>query len=637
MPDGAVQKYDQAVPIAEVASGIGAGLAKAAVAAKVDGQLRDTADLITADAKLEIITAKNTEGIEVIRHSCAHLLGHAIKQLHPDCKMAIGPVIEDGFYYDISLGKPLSDDDLLQLEKRMQELAKTGYEVIKKTLPRAEAIKIFKERGEDYKLKLIEDMPQEQEFQLYFHQEYVDMCRGPHVPNMAHIGAFKLMKLAGAYWRGDSKNEMLQRIYGTCWRSQKELDEYLQRLEEAEKRDHRKLGRRLSLFHTQEEAPGMVFWHPKGTIVYLVVEDFMRRAMAMADYQEIKTPQLISRELWEKSGHWEKFQDMMFTTSSEERIYALKPMNCPGHVQVFKQAIHSYRELPLRFSEFGNVHRDEPSGTLHGMLRVRNFTQDDAHIFVTEDQIQDEVVRSIALIRNIYHAFGFDDIILKFSTRPEQRVGSDAIWDKSEKALQQALDSTKLEWELLEGEGAFYGPKLEFSMRDQIGRIWQCGTIQVDFSMPERLGAEYVGTDGAKHTPVMLHQAMLGSLERFIGIMIEHYAGALPFWLAPEQVVVMSITDDHIPYVRELHSKLVKQGIRAVMDIRNEKIGYKIREQTMNKVNYQVVVGAQEVAKQTLAVRLRDGKDLGEFTFDKFIALLDKENQPQVNAELFKS
>ena len=651
LADGAVRQYEQPLPIMEVAESIGAGLARATLAAVVDGKPRDTSDILAADAQLKIITAKDPAGIEIIRHSCAHLLGHALKQLYPNSKMAIGPVIEDGFYYDIALDKPLTTEDLLTIEQRMKELAKSGYEVIKKTLPRQEAIDVFTQRNESYKLELIKDMPKETEFQLYFHQEYVDMCRGPHVPNMQHIGAFKLMKLAGAYWRGDSRNEMLQRIYGTCWLTQKELDEYLHRLEEAEKRDHRKIGRQLSLFHSQEEAPGMIFWHPRGTTIYVIVENFMRQVMATAGYDEIKTPQIMARELWEKSGHWDKFQDMMFTTNSENRTYAIKPMNCPGHVQVFNRGLHSYRELPLRFAEFGNVHRNEPSGTLHGMLRARNFTQDDAHIFITEEQIQQEVSRCIALTQKIYAAFGFTDIIMKLSTRPEQRVGSDEIWDKSERALKQALDNEDLEWELLPGEGAFYGPKIEFSLRDQIGRIWQCGTIQADFSMPQRLGAEYVGTDGAKHTPIMLHQAVLGSMERFIGIMIEHYAGRLPFWLAPVQIAVMNISESQASYATEVYNKL-KQGanigdegregremnkFRVTLDTRNEKIGYKIREQTMNKVNYQLIVGDKEVAAKTVAVRATrkgEDKDLGSMSLASFVQLLHEEPYPDIHADL---
>ncbi len=651
LADGAVRQYEQPLPIMEVAESIGSGLARATLAAVVDGKPRDTSDILAADAQLKIITAKDPAGIEIIRHSCAHLLGHALKQLYPNSKMAIGPVIEDGFYYDVALDKPLTTEDLLTIEQRMKELAKSGYEVIKKTLPRQEVIDVFTQRDESYKLELIKGMPKETEFQLYFHQEYVDMCRGPHVPNMQHIGAFKLMKLAGAYWRGDSRNEMLQRIYGTCWLTQKDLDEYLHRLAEAEKRDHRKIGKQLSLFHSQEEAPGMIFWHPRGTTIYVIVENFMRQVMATAGYDEIKTPQIMARELWEKSGHWDKFQDMMFTTNSENRTYAIKPMNCPGHVQIFKRGLHSYRELPLRFAEFGNVHRNEPSGTLHGMLRARNFTQDDAHIFITEEQIQQEVSRCIALTQKIYAAFGFTDIIMKLSTRPEQRVGSDEIWDKSERALKQALDNEDLEWELLPGEGAFYGPKIEFSLRDQIGRIWQCGTIQADFSMPQRLGAEYVGTDGAKHTPIMLHQAVLGSMERFIGIMIEHYAGRLPFWLAPVQIAVMNISESQASYATEVYNKL-KQGanigdegregremnkFRVTLDTRNEKIGYKIREQTMNKVNYQLIVGDKEVAAKTVAVRATrkgEDKDLGSMSLASFVQLLHEEPYPDIHADL---
>ena len=657
LADGAVRQYEQPLPIMEVAESIGAGLARATLAAVVDGKPHDTSDILAADAQLKIITAKDPAGIEIIRHSCAHLLGHALKQLYPNSKMAIGPVIEDGFYYDVALDKPLTTEDLLTIEQRMKELAKVVMRLLKRPYQRQEVIDVFTQRGESYKLELIKGMPKETEFQLYFHQEYVDMCRGPHVPNMQHIGAFKLMKLAGAYWRGDSRNEMLQRIYGTCWLTQKDLDEYLHRLEEAEKRDHRKIGRQLSLFHSQEEAPGMIFWHPRGTTIYVIVENFMRQVMATAGYDEIKTPQIMARELWEKSGHWDKFQDMMFTTNSENRTYAIKPMNCPGHVQIFKRGLHSYRELPLRFAEFGNVHRNEPSGTLHGMLRARNFTQDDAHIFITEEQIQQEVSRCIALTQKIYAAFGFTDIIMKLSTRPEQRVGSDEIWDKSERALKQALDNEDLEWELLPGEGAFYGPKIEFSLRDQIGRIWQCGTIQADFSMPQRLGAEYVGTDGAKHTPIMLHQAVLGSMERFIGIMIEHYAGRLPFWLAPVQIAVMNISESQASYATEVYNKL-KQGanigdegnegdegregrernkFRVTLDTRNEKIGYKIREQTMNKVNYQLIVGDKEVAAKTVAVRATrkgEDKDLGSMSLASFVQLLHEEPYPDIHADL---
>lgn len=629
LPDGSVKRYDQPVMAREIAQGIGAGLARAAIAARVNDNLKDMSDTIDADARFEIITARQPEGLEVIRHSCAHLLGHALKQLHPQAKMVIGPVIEDGFYYDVFLEHSLTEEDLAKIEQRMKELAATGYDVVKETLPRQEVIRIFEERQEAYKLRLIEDMPGADPIQLYHHQEYIDMCRGPHIPTMKHLGAFKLMKLSGAYWRGDSRNEMLQRIYGTCWNTDKELKDYLTRLTEAEKRDHRRLGKRLSLFHGQEEAPGMIFWHPLGTSIYLSVEQFIRAAMTSAGYREIRTPQLMDRSLWERSGHWDKFQEMMFTTHSENREYAIKPMNCPGHVQVFKQAVHSYRDLPIRYAEFGNVHRNEPSGTLHGMLRARNFVQDDAHIFLTEEQVKEEVRRSIHLVYRVYEAFGFDNIILKLSTRPEKRVGSDEIWDKAEKALEEALATEDISWELLPGEGAFYGPKLEFSLKDQIGRVWQCGTIQVDFSMPGRLGAQYINEEGEKKVPVMIHQAVLGSMERFIGILIENYAGALPFWLAPEQLVVMTITDDQKDYAQRIFSQLKKNGYRMQLDDRNEKIGYKIRQHTMNKIPYQIIVGNKEVAEQKVAARRLDGTDLGSMTLEQLVAdYLQQEFQP---------
>ncbi len=632
LPDGSVKHYDHPVIASEIAKGIGAGLARAAIAARVNNNLKDMSDTIDGDAKFEVITATQTEGLEVMRHSCAHLLGHALKQLYPQAKMVIGPVIEDGFYYDVFLEHSLTEADLTEIEQRMKELAATGYDVIKKTLPRSEVIRIFEERQEVYKLRLIEDMPEADPIQLYHHQEYIDMCRGPHVPTMKHLGKFKLMKLAGAYWRGDSNNEMLQRIYGTCWNTKEELKAYLTRLAEAEKRDHRRLGKRLSLFHGQEEAPGMIFWHPLGTRLYLEIESFIRSAMVSAGYKEIKTPQLIDRSLWEKSGHWEKFSEMMFTTQSENREYAIKPMNCPGHVQVFKQSIHSYRDLPIRYAEFGNVHRNEPSGTLHGMLRARNFTQDDAHIFLTEEQVKEEVRRSIHLVYRVYEAFGFDDIILKLSTRPEVRVGSDEEWDKAEKALEEALAGEDIKWELLPGEGAFYGPKLEFSLKDQIGRVWQCGTIQVDFSMPARLGAQYITEAGEKRVPVMIHQAVLGSMERFIGILIEHYAGVLPFWLAPEQLVVMTITDEHKDYAKQIFSQLKKNGYRVKLDDRNEKIGYKIRQHTMNKIPYQIVLGNKEQAEpseQKVSARLLNGTDLGSMTLEQLMTdYLQQEFRP---------
>ena len=622
LPSGDVQEYAKPPTLQAIAESVGKGLARDAVAGAVGPQLRDLCDTVEADTEVRILTARDPQGLDVVRHSCAHLLGHAIKQLYPDTQMAIGPVIEDGFYYDLASDHRFTEQDLARIEQRMHELAAENYEVIKETLPRAQAIKLFQQRGETYKLRLIEDMPAEETFQVYHHQEYVDMCRGPHVPNMRHIKALKLMKLAGAYWRGDARNEMLQRIYGTCWRTQKELDDYLHRLEEAEKRDHRKLGKQLGLFHSQEEAPGMVFWHPRGTTIYLLLEDFVRQAMCDADYAEIKTPQILARELWEKSGHWDKFREMMFTTGNEGREYAIKPMNCPGHLQVFKQGLHSYRDLPLRYAEFGNVHRAEPSGTLHGLLRARNFTQDDAHIFLTEEQVRDEVLRSLKLILKIYRQLGFDKVLLKLSTRPKNRVGDDVMWDKGEQALTDALNLGDYDWELLPGEGAFYGPKIEFSLKDQIGRVWQCGTIQVDFSMPERLGAEYVAADGSRKVPVMIHQAVLGSMERFIGIMIEHHAGKLPFRFVPLQLVVMNITDDQADYARKTAEFLRARGFRVQSDLRNEKIGYKIREQTMQKIPYLIIVGNKEMQSNKLAVRQLDGTDLGVMRAEELIVKL---------------
>ena len=622
LPSGDVQEHAKPPTLQAIAESVGKGLARDAVAGMIGARFRDLCDAVEKDAEVRILTARDPQGLDVVRHSCAHLLGHAIKQLYPDTQMAIGPVIEDGFYYDVASDHRFTERDLAEIEQRMRDLAAENYEVIKETLPREEAIKLFQQRGETYKLRLIEEMPAEKTFQIYHHQEYVDLCRGPHVPNMRHIKALKLMKLAGAYWRGDARNEMLQRIYGTCWRTQQELDAYLHRLEEAEKRDHRKLGKQLGLFHSQEEAPGMVFWHPRGTTTYLLLEDFVRRAMNDADYAEIKTPQILARELWEKSGHWDKFRAMMFTTGNEGREYAIKPMNCPGHLQVFKQTLRSYRDLPLRYAEFGNVHRAEPSGTLHGMLRARNFTQDDAHIFLTEEQVKDEVLRSLKLILKVYKRLGFDQVLLKLSTRPEDRVGDDTMWDKGEQALTDALNLGGYDWELLPGEGAFYGPKIEFSLKDQIGRVWQCGTIQVDFSMPGRLGAEYVAADGSRKVPVMIHQAVLGSMERFIGIMIEHYAGKLPFRFVPLQLVVMNITDDQADYARQIAEFLRSRGFRVQLDLRNEKIGYKIREQTMKKIPYLVIVGNKEMQSDTLAVRKLDGTDLGAMRPKELIAKL---------------
>ncbi|RGP55093.1 threonine--tRNA ligase [Pseudomonas abyssi] len=623
LPDGSQRRFDNPVTVSEVAQSIGAGLAKATIAGKVDGRLVDACDLIEQDATLQIITAKDEEGVEIIRHSCAHLIGHAVKQLYPTAKMVIGPVIDDGFYYDISYERPFTPDDMAAIEKRMAELIATDYDVIKKVTPRDEVIKVFESRGEEYKLRLVEDMPDEKAMGLYYHEEYVDMCRGPHVPNTRFLKAFKLTRISGAYWRGDAKNEQLQRIYGTAWADKKQLAAYIQRMEEAEKRDHRKIGKRLDLFHTQEEAPGMVFWHPNGWSIYQVLEQYMRKVQVDAGYKEIKTPQVVDRVLWERSGHWEHYAANMFTTESESRDYAVKPMNCPCHIQVFNQGLKSYRELPLRLAEFGSCHRNEPSGSLHGLMRVRGFTQDDAHIFCTDEQVKKEAADFIALTLKVYRDFGFDDVELKLSTRPESRVGDDALWDQAEKGLEDALNEAGLEWELQPGEGAFYGPKIEFSLRDCIGRVWQCGTLQLDFMLPGRLGAQYVAEDGARKTPVMLHRAILGSFERFIGILIEHYAGDFPAWLAPTQAAVLNITDNQAEFCAEVEKTLTDSGYRAVADLRNEKIGFKIREHTLHKTPYLLVVGDREVESQTVAVRTREGKDLGSMSITEFTAFLD--------------
>ncbi|ONM43626.1 threonine--tRNA ligase [Halopseudomonas pachastrellae] len=623
LPDGSQRNFDNPVTVSEVAQSIGAGLAKATIAGKVDGRLVDACDLIEQDASLQIITAKDEEGVEIIRHSCAHLIGHAVKQLYPTAKMVIGPVIDDGFYYDISYERPFTPDDMAAIEKRMAELIATDYDVIKKVTPRDEVIKVFESRGEEYKLRLVEDMPDEKEMGLYYHEEYVDMCRGPHVPNTRFLKAFKLTRISGAYWRGDAKNEQLQRIYGTAWADKKQLAAYIQRMEEAEKRDHRKIGKRLDLFHTQEEAPGMVFWHPNGWSIYQVLEQYMRKVQIDAGYKEIKTPQVVDRVLWERSGHWEHYAANMFTTESESRDYAVKPMNCPCHIQVFNQGLKSYRELPLRLAEFGSCHRNEPSGSLHGLMRVRGFTQDDAHIFCTDEQVKKEAADFIALTLKVYRDFGFDDVELKLSTRPESRVGDDALWDQAEKGLEDALNEAGLEWDLQPGEGAFYGPKIEFSLRDCIGRVWQCGTLQLDFMLPGRLGAQYVAEDGARKTPVMLHRAILGSFERFIGILIEHYAGDFPAWLAPTQAAVLNITDNQAAFCAEVEKTLNESGYRAVADLRNEKIGFKIREHTLHKTPYLLVVGDREVESQTVAVRTREGKDLGSMSITEFTAFLD--------------
>lgn len=619
LPDGSERKFDQPVTVAEVAASIGAGLARAALAGKVDGKLVDTSHRIEADSDLAIITDRDAEGLEVIRHSTAHLLAQAVKSLFPDAQVTIGPVIEDGFFYDFSYKRPFTPDDLRVIEKKMAELAKADLKIERKVLPRSDAISFFKGLGEQYKAQIIESIPSEEDVSLYIQGDFTDLCRGPHVPSTAKLKVFKLMKVAGAYWRGDSKNEMLTRVYGTAWAKKEDQEAYLHRLEEAEKRDHRKIGKLLDLFHTQEEAPGMVFWHPRGWTLYQIVEQYMRGVFRDNGYLEIRTPQVVDRSLWEKSGHWDKFQAMMFTTHSENRDYAVKPMNCPCHIQVFNQGLKSYRDLPLRLAEFGSCHRNEPSGTLAGIMRVRNFTQDDAHIFCTEAQIQDEVATFIDLLQKVYAEFGFDDIVVKLSTRPEQRVGSDEVWDKAEAALETALKRKDLEFELQPGEGAFYGPKIEFSLRDCLNRVWQCGTIQVDFSMPGRLDATYINEDSAKQTPVMLHRAILGSLERFIGILIEHHAGAFPMWLAPQQMVVMNITDAQADYAREVVAELKKNGLRVEADLRNEKITYKIREHSLQRLPYLLIVGDKEVATKQVAVRTRKGEDLGQMPLEALI------------------
>ena len=624
LPDGTEKKYDSAVTIDQIASEIGPGLAKAALAGRVNGELIDTCIPITQNSHIQIITSKDDEGLEIIRHSFAHLLGHAVKQLYPEAKMAIGPVIEDGFYYDISYKDTFTPDDLLKIEKRMKELVNRDYNVGVEIVSPEKATEVFTDRGEIFKLEIVKNIPENEIIKLYKHQEYIDMCRGPHVPNTRHLRVFKLMKVSGAYWRGDSNNEMLQRIYGTAWKSSKELKEYISRIEEAEKRDHRKLGKKYSLFHSQEEAPGMVFWHPKGWTIYRILEDFIRETITKYDYQEVKSPQVVDRSLWEKSGHWDKFKEDMFTTTSENREYAIKPMNCPCHIQIFNQGLKSYRDLPIRLSEFGSCHRNEPSGALHGLMRVRNFVQDDAHIFCTDEQIQEEVQNFIDLVFEVYKTFGFDSILIKLSTRPEKRVGSDDIWDKSEKALSEALDSKGLDWSLLPGEGAFYGPKIEFSLKDCLNRVWQCGTIQVDFSMPQRLNASYIDITGRKQTPVMLHRAILGSFERFIGILIENYSGNFPTWLSPVQIMIMGITDRNNEACLSTKDKLVDFGFRAEIDIRNEKVGFKIREHTMQRIPFLIIIGDKEEENNEISVRTREGKDLGNMTIDKFKLIIDE-------------
>ena len=626
LPDGSQRSFEKPVSVYEVAESIGPGLAKATIGGHINERRIDAHDLITEDTKLTIFTSKDADGLEILRHSCAHLIGHAVKQLWPRTKMAIGPTIENGFYYDIDLDHMLSDQDIEKIEERMHLLVKTQYDVVKKVGSWQDAYDLFKKNGEDYKLEILEkDIPKDATPALYYHQEYVDMCRGPHVPNMRFCEHFKLMRTSGAYWRGDSKNQMLQRIYGTAWATKKELKAYLFQLQEAEKRDHRKLAKKFNLFHLQEEAPGMVFWHTKGWSIYTAIENYMRDAQALNGYQEIKTPSIVSKTLWEKSGHWDKFRENMFTVESESHDFAVKPMNCPCHIQVFNQGLKSYRDLPLRLAEFGSCHRNEASGTLQGLMRVRGFVQDDAHIFCTEPQILNEVSIFTDLLFSIYKDFGFDDIIIRLSTRPENRVGNDEVWDKSEQSLIDALVSKNLDYSLLPGEGAFYGPKIEFSLKDCLGRIWQCGTIQVDFSMPERLNAQYVAEDGSRRIPVMLHRAILGSFERFIGILIEHYEGKFPTWLAPCQVIILNITDSQSKYVEDLTNSMKNKGFRVENDLRNEKIGFKIREHTIQKIPYLLIIGEREVESSTLAVRSSDGKDLGSMTVTEFVSILEQD------------
>ncbi|ATP09745.1 MULTISPECIES: threonine--tRNA ligase [Aeromonas] len=628
LPDGSQRQFAHSVSVMDVAADIGPGLAKACIAGRVNGELVDACELIEADASLAIITAKDEEGLDILRHSCAHLLGHAIKQLWPQTKMAIGPVIDNGFYYDIDLDRTLTDDDLAALEERMLALAAKDYDVIKKKVSWQEARDVFEARGETYKVEILDqNIARDDQPGLYHHEEYVDMCRGPHVPNMRHCHHFKLQKMSGAYWRGDSNNKMLQRIYGTAWADKKQLKGYLQRLEEASKRDHRKIGKQLDLYHMQEEAPGMVFWHNDGWTIFRELETFIRGKLKEYDYQEVKGPFMMDRVLWERSGHWEKYAQAMFTTQSENREYAIKPMNCPGHVQIFNQGLKSYRDLPLRMAEFGSCHRNEPSGSLHGLMRVRGFTQDDAHIFCTEEQIMEEVSACIRMVYDVYGTFGFENIVVKLSTRPEQRIGSDEAWDRAEAALAEALVLNGLKYDLQPGEGAFYGPKIEFTLHDCLDRAWQCGTVQLDFALPGRLGATYVGEDNERHVPVMIHRAILGSLERFIGILTEEYAGLFPTWLAPTQAVVMNITDNQADYAVKVAKALNDAGLRAKADLRNEKIGFKIREHTLKRVPFMLVCGDKEVEAGKIAVRTRKGADLGTYPVEELVALLTQEVQ----------
>jgi len=618
LPDGSRREFDQPITVAEVAADIGAGLARAALAGTVNGVLVDTSYVIESEAEVAIVTARDAEGVEVLRHSNAHLLAQAVKQVFPSAQVTIGPVIENGFYYDFAFERAFTPEDLEVIEQRMYELAAEDLPVARQVMPRDDAVQFFRDMGEEYKAEIIAGIPSDEPISLYSQGDFIDLCRGPHVPSTGHLKAFKLTKVAGAYWRGDSRNEMLQRIYGTAWPDKKQLKAYLHRLEEAERRDHRRIAKAQQLFHVQEEAPGMVFWHDRGWTIYTLVQQHMRARLRVAGYQEVHTPQIVDRSLWEKSGHWDKFRSDMFTTESEHRDFAIKPMNCPCHVQIYNHGLHSYRDLPLRLSEFGSCHRNEPSGTLHGLMRVRNFVQDDAHIFCAEAQIQAEVSDFIDLLFSIYADFGFEEIELALSTRPENRVGSDEIWDTAEEALRVALDSKGLAWTLNEGDGAFYGPKIDFSLRDCLDRVWQCGTMQVDFSMPGRLGATYVAEDGSRQKPVMLHRAILGSLERFIGILIEHHAGYFPAWLAPLQAVVLNITDHQAEYVREVENLLSEQGFRVASDLRNEKIGFKIREHTLQRIPYLLVVGDREMEARSVAVRTRTGEDLGAMSLDQF-------------------
>ncbi|WP_376867144.1 threonine--tRNA ligase [Aeromonas veronii] len=628
LPDGSQRQFAHSVSVMDVAADIGPGLAKACIAGRVNGELVDACELIEADAALAIITAKDEEGLDILRHSCAHLLGHAIKQLWPQTKMAIGPVIDNGFYYDVDLDRTLTDEDLAALEERMLALVAKDYDVIKKKVSWQEARDVFEARGESYKVEILDqNIARDDQPGLYHHEEYIDMCRGPHVPNMRHCHHFKLLKMSGAYWRGDSNNKMLQRIYGTAWADKKQLKAYLQRLEEAAKRDHRKIGKQLDLYHMQEEAPGMVFWHNDGWTIFRELETFIRGKLKEYDYQEVKGPFMMDRVLWERSGHWDKYAQAMFTTQSENREYAIKPMNCPGHVQIFNQGLKSYRDLPLRMAEFGSCHRNEPSGSLHGLMRVRGFTQDDAHIFCTEEQIMEEVSGCIRMVYDVYGTFGFENIVVKLSTRPEQRIGSDEMWDRAEKALAEALELNGLKYDLQPGEGAFYGPKIEFTLHDCLDRAWQCGTVQLDFALPGRLGATYVGENNDRHVPVMIHRAILGSIERFIGILTEEYAGLFPTWLAPTQAVVMNITDNQADYAVKVAKALNDAGLRAKADLRNEKIGFKIREHTLKRVPFMLVCGDKEVEAGKIAVRTRKGADLGTYPVEEFIALLTQEVQ----------